>query len=367
MGDQIEDDLPPEDEQAKRKRERIERERAELLKGLAADDFSTLKNRVAAVLNVDPRARDSDIVLCLKYWEMFQPELYNPERIAPSDLFKLERLHYIVRARAMIQNEYGLFKASDAVRHHRKRNEETVKAEVLAEGPERSTIRIYADETGKNGRFVMVASVWVLTGVARFQLSSAVRRWREASGFGSREMHFATLGKSDANHLDGFLTAVLGVSEFIGFKVIAIERSRTRRSITNVVAKLHEHLLRRGLDHEVLSRRVSLPRQVEVTIDEEDSLDDIALAEMRDATQQYLRGRHGPDQLTIAALERGKSRHSEPLQLADIVAGAVNRLKNHEGERNFKDEYAEQIVNRLGISIEVGGDDNFDTSTMLKL
>lgn len=361
-----EDKQPDNDKQEKR-RARIEKERAELLSGLAADDFSTLKNRVATVLNLVPSARDSDIVLCLKYWAMFQPDIYNPQAIAPSDLFKLERLHYIVRARAMIQNDYGLFQASDAVKNHRRRNEETIKADVLAEQPTRSVVRVFADETGKNGKYVMVAAVWILSSDARFKLGHALGRWRTASGLSQREMHFAALGKNDERYLSGFLDAVLSAAEFLSFKVIAVERARTRRSIADVVAKLHEHMLKKGLDHEIASGRISLPRTVEVTLDEEDSLDAIALSEMHAAVEQYLGARHGQSSVELAPITKAKSRQSDMLQLADLVAGAVNRKKNHEGEANFKDDYAAKVIERLGLAIEVGDDEDFDSSAMLTL
>ena len=82
-----------------KKLERIEKEKKELLASLAGGDFSTQKTKVAAILNLYPESRNSDITLALKYWETFQPGIYNKSGILPKYLFKLERLHYIVRAR----------------------------------------------------------------------------------------------------------------------------------------------------------------------------------------------------------------------------------------------------------------------------
>jgi hypothetical protein len=98
-----------------RKQLRLAREKQELLASLASGDFSTMKTRVAGMLNFYPDSRNSDVALTLKYWETFQPEIYKPHGILPRDLFKLERLHYIVRARAKIQNEYGLFQADEKI------------------------------------------------------------------------------------------------------------------------------------------------------------------------------------------------------------------------------------------------------------
>lgn len=168
LGEGSPDDTNSDDSDPHRKR--IDRERAELIRSVAAADFSTLKSRVAAILNLYPSARDSDIVLTLKYWSTFQPDLYNPAGIAPTDLFKLERETHIVRARALIQNDYGLFVASETVKGHRRKNEQTIKGEILEQQPERSVLRVYADETGKTGKFVMVATVWVLSGFAEFKI-----------------------------------------------------------------------------------------------------------------------------------------------------------------------------------------------------
>lgn len=346
---------------------KIAREKEALLKSLKAEDFSTLKTRVAAVLNLYPSARDSDIVLCLKYWAMFQSDIYHPDAIAPADLFRLERLHYIVRARAMIQNDYGLFVASEAIKHHRKQNEQTVKAEILAEQPERSVVKVYADETGKNGKYVMVAAVWVLSGIGTFKVSTAIDAWRHSSSFEKREVHFSKLGKTDGEALSEYLNVVKQNSEYLSFKIIGIERSKTKRSIEEVIAKLHEQMLKKGATHEVESGRIRLPRTMEVTIDEEDSLDAIALSEMKSSVGSFFAQRFPDGSLSLGDIDSASSRRSALLQLADMVAGAINRRRNYDGERNFKCDFADQIINELNLVVEEGDDDDSDSSTVLHL
>jgi len=63
--------------------------------------------------------RDSDVTLQLRYWEQFEKDLYDGRAITPSDLYKLTRLTSLSRARAKIQNTFGLFAASDEVRARR--------------------------------------------------------------------------------------------------------------------------------------------------------------------------------------------------------------------------------------------------------
>lgn len=186
---------------------RIEKEKKELLGSLAGGDFSTQKTKVAAILNLYPESRNSDITLALKYWETFQPEIYNKSGILPKDLFKLERLHYIVRARAKIQNEYGLFQADARVKHHRKKNEEVMYDAVLEDAAPRKVIHVFADETGKTHDFVIVAAVWVLTGRAVFTVTQAITEWKKLSPWANREIHFAKFGRMDLDTLKEYLAA----------------------------------------------------------------------------------------------------------------------------------------------------------------
>jgi flagellar biosynthesis/type III secretory pathway chaperone len=170
-------DLEPEAEEKvldPKKLARIEKEKKELLAALAGGNFSTQRTKVAAILNLFPDSRNSDIALALKYWEIFQPDIYNPTGIMPKDLFKLERLHYIVRARAKIQNEYGLFQADEKIKHHRKKQEEVMHEAVLEDAAPKRVVHVFSDETGKTHDFVVVAAVWVLSGIAVFKITQAI-------------------------------------------------------------------------------------------------------------------------------------------------------------------------------------------------
>jgi len=149
---------------------RIEKEKKELLASLAGGNFTTQKTKVAAILNLYPESRNSDITLALKYWETFQPEIHNTLGILPKDLFRLERLHYIVRARAKIQNEYGLFPADAKVRNHRKKREEVMYDAVPEDVAPRKVIKrrpIFSSViTGSGGSWRSTASLSVRCGVA---------------------------------------------------------------------------------------------------------------------------------------------------------------------------------------------------------
>lgn len=327
---------------------RLEKERGELVAALDSADFTAMKTRVGAVLNLHPDARNSDVTLALKYWELFQPDLYNPNGIRPKDLFKLERFHYIVRARAKIQNEYGLFQADEAVQRHRRAHEEDMQEAVIRDSNPRRLLSIFSDEIGKTDRFVIVASVWMLDAYAMFSLTRSVFDWKARSAWAKREVHFSKFGKNDAEPLTQYLDVINANRQFLGFKFIAIERSRTRRSIEDIVAKLHEHMLIVGSEHEIATGRFDLPREVTLTVDEEQSLDPFALSEMKRRINDAYAASHG-EGLILTEAKSASSRNSAPIQLADVLAGALNRRMNHEGDRNIKDDLADMIIERLGL------------------
>jgi hypothetical protein len=227
-------------------------------------------------------------------------------------------------------------------------------------------VYIYADETGKNQKFVLVAAVWVLTAHAVFTVSRAVQLWQNNSPWAKREIHFSRFGKNDLQPLEEYLQVVNSNRAFLSFKVIAVERARTRRSIEEVVAKLHEHMLIRGAEHEVSTGRIDLPREIEVAVDEEQSLDPIALAEMKRRVSEDYDRRHGP-KLVLTAVRTASSRGSPLIQLADLVAGAVNRRLNHDGDRNFKDEMADMVTDQLDLALDESDISELDATALFRI
>jgi hypothetical protein len=338
-------------ESEENKRNRLEREKTSLLASLSKGDFSVTRTKVAGILNLYPDARNSDVVLALKYWESFQPDVYQATGILPRDLFKLERFNHIVRARAKIQNEYGLFKADEKIQGRRKNLEEKMQQEVLEDILERKIISIYADETGKNGNFTIVAAVWVLLGRAVFTVTQAIEGWREASPWSNQEIHFSSLGKSgDLKTLEEYLEIIQCNREFLGFKFIAIDKSKTSRKPEEIVIKLHEHMLIQGAIHEISSGRADLPREIKLIMDESSSLDGFTLREMKERVTTHFHNSY-QSKLKLSNIETVSSRENSLVQLADLVAGAMNRKLNHEGDRKMKDDLADIIINKLGRSL----------------
>lgn len=345
---------------------RIEKEKKELLAGLAGGDFSNQKTKVAYILNLYPDARDSDVTLTLKYWETFQPDIFNRNGILPKDLFKLERMHYIVRARAKIQNEYNLFNAKEEVKRFRRKNEEKMNEDVIADPKPRQVVTVFADETGKNHEFVIVSAVWILTGRAVFDIGRAISAWKEKSNWADREIHFAKFGKQDVETLREYLAVIIQNREFMSFKSIAVERAKTRRKIEEVVEKLHEHMLLLGTEHEIESHRIGLPQVLDVTLDHEQSLDPISLEEMKRRINQSFEAKYA-DNVELNTIQTVSSKNSPLIQLADLIAGAVNRKLNHRGDKNYKDEMAEMVIQMLDLKLDEHNVEGLDVAALFKL
>lgn len=345
---------------------RVRRERSEVISSVLSHDYSTVRNRVAAILNVYPEARDSDVALALHYWQTFQSDWFNQAGIAPRNLFKLERMTTITRVRAKIQNEYGLFQADPSVRNKRKQKEEEVKDDVLEDAEPRRMVNIFSDETGKTGKYVVVASVWALSGRTVFEVTKAVEDWKRETHFANREMHLTRFGRNDVQLVRSYLDLILAHRGYLSFKAVAVKREETRRPIEEVICRLHEYMIVEGAQHEVQNNRFDLPRALQATIDDEDSFDIFALKDMqKQANDTFQKAYDG--QLIVDSISKISSRASAFVQLADVVAGAINRKLNHQGARNHKDELADIIANGIGLDLAEGQVSGIDTAVLLKL
>lgn len=330
---------------------RLEQEARLLQAALRDGVMSDLKTKVAWILNQFSATRNSDVALTLKYWELFQSSIYNPNSMRPRDLFTLERFTSIARVRAKIQNEYNLFPADAAIRRRRRANEEDVKDAVIEDKPERNMVFVYADETGKTAEYACVAAIWLLTGYALFKLTNAIAEWQERSPWSKGEIHFSEFRKNQLDALADYLGIVKKHREFLSIKVISVERATIKRPIDEVIHRLHEFMLISGAKHEIDNNRIRLPHAIRLTVDAEQSLDVFACADIQNRVAASFKTSYG-DQMEVDEVSAVSSHDSAMVQLADVVAGAVNRRRNHRGERNHKDEMADLVIQQLDIQLE---------------
>ncbi len=351
-------------ERADKKNAEKEREVKQIWTAIDSGNYQSKRDRVAYLLNLFPDTRKSDITLSLRYWETFQREHFDGGHVLRHDLFRLERQTTIARLRAKIQNEYGLFLPDEAVVRRRRRQEEEIKAEMLADLPPPNLVHVFADETGKNGNYIIIGSVWFLnvTRTAVFQAAiNTVTQKNKMRG----EFHFAESKKQHLEIYKTFVDVAAEHREFLSFRAI-IAINPGGRDIEGVITRLLRLHLLKGYEHEMLSGRISSPRRIHVTLDEGATMSSLAREELR---LQLCR-----DVMTTAGegnnferIAEENSKNSAALQLADLLAGSLNRKYNGSGEqRNHKDDLADYVLEQLAPELgEFGGTDSVSMDTLV--
>ncbi|ANY71670.1 hypothetical protein BBD41_03220 [Paenibacillus ihbetae] len=331
------------------KAERTQREIDRLNTALATGKLDTLISRVAYILNNFKESRNSDMVLKLKYWEIFQG--FKGNVVDVNQMFKLERDTSIARARAKIQNEYKLFQADDKIRWFRKSSEEIEKEQQIANKPGNPVVSIYADESGKNDTYLIIGGLWVLVPERVRSLEAHFSQWRRdrADRNLPKEFHFTEMKKHQLEMYKEIFTELVSLSDMISLKAVVTERSKSRsKSIDNLVYSLYYQHVHHGIEHEVSTGRVTLPRSINFWKDMEEGTDAVFLAELKQHMVTNFEG-YFKDSLVLSTFSPISSISSILIQLADLYTGSINRILNppKENTRNHKDEFAEFVFDIL--------------------
>lgn len=352
---------PEENAQELAKTKKLAKEKARFIEKLASGETDTLSTRVAWVLNRHPATRNSDVTLQLTYWRTFDHNLLSgPNTVALENLYKLTRLTVIARARAKIQNEYHLFQASEGVRSRRGAKEEQERARQIEDRPPLRTLTVYTDEAGKTDDHLIVGSIWFLDGRDVHTMTTAIKEWRERSGF-KDELHFTKINDRNLGHYLDVLNLVDTFGATVSFRAITIER-RGHADIPRVLEDLLRHLVVRGVKHEHNSGRAPLPRSISIYKDsEEESRDKLAVANLRLDLQNASRSQF-ESELYVSLVDAVSSKALIPIQLADLFIGSINRRLNVPSDgTHAKDRFAQALIDRfIGVwdskPYEQGGD-----------
>ncbi|WP_128751459.1 DUF3800 domain-containing protein [Desulfosporosinus sp. HMP52] len=308
-------------------------------------------------MNEYSATRNSDLTLQLKYWEVFEDFDPTGENIKLKDLYKMERLTSITRARAKIQNEYGLFRADEKIRGWRRSKEEQEKEAQLADKPGIPSIYIYADESGKNQQFSMVGSIWIPDVGGHNTLHPHFIMWKkehEDKGiYVPKEFHFTEMKRQQLEIYKEFFNEFYKESEFASFIAVAANNHNIRDNIDDTIFALYYQIVHLGIEHETGTNRISLPRQICYYKDEEVGTDKLKLAKL----EQELKTRfkiYFEDQLYLSNLTPLQSSYSPMIQIADLFTGSISRIlnKTDNDSRNHKDEFAEYVWELLEIKKE---------------
>ncbi len=335
----------------RRKAARIAKAQQRLLEHLASDtEHRTIHSRVGFLLAFYPHTRDSDIELCIYYWKLYYPEIIEDDRIYLSDLHRVEMVTSIVRTRQKIQNEFKLFAASEEVQERRQELAGRHRETQLEEKPADPVITVVCDETGKNGRYAMIGSVWCNDPKRYHEVIGNLMAWKRGQGI-KKEFHFAKLKKQEAPQAFAFFKQALSEADAICIKAVLVEQAGIGGTKEQLFTRLHNQLCVKGLEHERDHGRTILPRILSLIKDADDGTDRVYLNEL----EQRLKADLPPyfsGMIRVAKVVAQDSSYHPLIQLADLFAGSLNRVLNHRPDsesRNYKDELADQILVSLGI------------------
>jgi hypothetical protein len=340
----------PAKESEEEKEQRIEHERQDLLARVGSSNLSTVRHRVAWLMNHFPRTRNSDITLQIKYWEAFDKGTFNGTYVPVDDLYKLTRLTSIARERAKIQNQYRLFLADQAIQERRGTLEESER-EKAAETSDYPVYAVFLDESGKTSPHLIIGSLWFLSSGTEtldlYRNSTELREKRKFSG----EFHFAHMKKDELDIYKELIDIFVTNGGTISFKWLSVPKHGIK-NIQAALSDLYYLLLTKGIDHEDSTCRAPLPRILQVWKDSEEvGADKILMATLADKMKQAAVSVYG-NKLVVETFVAMDSKSSVFLQVADIMASSMNRILCRAGEaRNHKDELADYLVGRLGISV----------------
>lgn len=327
-----------------------------LMSSIMEGTTSTLREKVAYILNKYPETRDSDITLQLKYWEEF--ENLNGNTISIKQLYDMEKLTSIVRARAKIQNEFNLFLATSRTRRFRNQREEDEKESALLDKPTVPLMHIYADETGKNDKYLMVGSIWVLDDRHNGQLNTALSHWTEQMKIENekypKEFHFRELNNQNNDELNlykGFFDELMNKSEMISFRAIAVDKTKLSIPLDELIQDLFYRLIIIGLEYEIQERRIVFPKQISYLKDEDNRDNSYNILTFSELLIDKLNENYGND-ILLNKYSPIPSRISRLIQQADLFTGSLNRIYNHRPinkSNNNKDKLADYILNKIKI------------------
>jgi hypothetical protein len=348
---------------SKEKADRIEQERRDLLAALASSKLGTLVEKVGWILNAYPDTRNSDISLQLRYWNTFCPDQYDGGVISADDLYKLPRLTSLVRARARVQNTLKLFLEDAEVRKRRGTlSEEEREEAVVAKFSSAPVYAVYADESGKTQRHLLVGSLWILQGPETLRIATKLLQWRDTRKF-QDELHFADVDEKALPYYKQAIDIVVDNASALSLKYVAIPRVGAG-PVQQVIPKLLYHLIVRGVSHEHDSGRAPLPRNFQLWKDaEEEGYDRLVLAELRDRLNNAATAQFG-GQLIIDVLEAIDSKGNDLLQIADVFTSSINRLLNPPDPApkvpGPKDDLANYVVAGTKVSLNAEADDQYE-------
>ncbi|EIM08437.1 hypothetical protein A1A1_00933 [Planococcus antarcticus DSM 14505] len=344
------------EEELEKEKMRMEEKKSkadELWTAVQVGDNKTLTTRVANILNRYPDTRDSDLTLQMRYWRVYDG--VESENIDIKTMYGLEKLTSITRARAKIQNEYKLFQARDKVRQRRKTLEEQEKESQLLDKPSLGSIEVFSDETGKTDTYVFIAGIWFLNEQTTSKIQRDFFEWsrvKEKAGAKlPKEFHFKNLTSSNETELNlykEFFDLIIRNGEMVSFKAVGANKTKLKRiGTSDLVMRLYYQFVRLGVQHEIKSERILLPKKINLTKDQ-DGESELVIESIKQEVGDNFK-LHYDDRLIMDQLIAMEAHKSIFLQFADLFVASINRKYNNSGNNN-KDKLADYILQSVHIN-----------------
>lgn len=325
-----------------------------LLREVDEGKSNTLTQKVAIILSKYPETRISDVTLQIKYWREFHN--IRGGSVSMEKMYELERLTSLTRARAKIQNEYLLYRSDEKTKRRRKDLQEIEQEKALMDKPSTSTITVYADETGKNQKYLIIGSVWILDSNLNGEMSQRLAEWageRKGEEHFPRIFHFKDLRGSNRDRLSyykQFFDQLVDHAGMASFKAIGVDTTKLTMPVEDVLSDLYYRLIETGISQEINQGRIELPRQINY-LKEQDSQDTSYKVKLfSDFLIDKFKENYG-EELKLnkyTTVEKGTGRMIEQ---ADLIASSLNRKYNVEAEtENDKDALSNYIIEKLSIN-----------------
>jgi hypothetical protein len=189
-----------------------------------------------------------------------------------------------------------------------------------------------------------------------------LKQWKKANGI-NYEFHFSALSRHKLDQYKEFFSQFLVLNPTAGFKVIILDK-KGNKDFNKIFTDLTFHLLWKGIVEEDHSGRASLPRKLDVWIDEDETGSDrIKIENIKERLiAQKIEG------LDVGNIDTVSSAKNFHIQIVDLFVSSVNRKLHHVGEKNHKDEFATFVLDKLNFDLEEYVSDGIvDNSTVFDL
>jgi hypothetical protein len=323
----------------------IERRRYKLLQQVHSKDVSTLKAKVAYVLNHYPRTRNNDKLLTIKVWEVFHPDkIIDGDKIKLQDILALPKAYDMQRYRAEIQNQLGLFLPSLQAQETRKFRQDRWKDEMRYKNVPKITV--FTSEGRMTKDSLVFGSIWIYDSDNDQVENRIITRLLEVRNEEGLEPDFAFshLDRENVNKAQRFFKKALDFAKVMSFKAHIVKNCRDQSEYF----PLYEKHLVMSIDFDLNNHRIYPPKNF-VFVKSVDSPPDLVEWEKKQNIVNNINDSYKGD-MRIEDIYTLKTSDSALLQIADLFAGSISVAYELGGEHQTQDYFTGYVLGLLGVN-----------------